>query len=125
MASIDAAAEQAPREDRSGTEGPSVRTCRLCHRELPADTKGRVKGKTFQCRSCLTLTTLLYRNQGPGTLDRWSAEQKVKFFQRCAACVDERVSWETVRSVVIETETHSRVQQKVTQVTQESLPLGV
>ena len=45
-----------------------ARTCKLCRRTLPAGASGRTKGKTWQCRTCLSLKTMLYRNLGSGTV---------------------------------------------------------
>ena len=35
-------------EDIPEQEGPNSRMCKLCRRDLPTDTPGRLKGKTFQ-----------------------------------------------------------------------------
>ena len=62
----------------------AVNTCKLCRRDLPEE-PGRLKGKTFQCRPCLTLQSLLYRNVGAGTLDKWTQDQKKDFFRKAGA----------------------------------------
>ena len=63
----------------------AVNTCKLRRRDLPKDTPGRLKGKTFQRRPRLTVQSLLYRNVGAGTLDKWTQDQKKDFFRKAGA----------------------------------------
>ena len=62
----------------------AVNTCKLCRRDLPEE-PGRLKGKTFQRRPRLTVQSVLYRNVGAGTLDKWTQDQKKDFFRKAGA----------------------------------------
>ena len=103
------------------------RHCKMCLRTLPATTPGRVKGKTWQCRTCLSLHSMLYRNLGPGVLEEWNEEQKRSFFQKgVASCpAQDNTSWETVRTCVVQVQTKARLEESGSQVVSESLPMGV
>ncbi|CAK9052858.1 Uncharacterized protein SCF082_LOCUS28874 [Durusdinium trenchii] len=103
------------------------RHCKLCHRMLPATAAGRVTGKTWQCRTCLSLHSMLYRNLGPGVLEEWNEEQKRSFFQKgVASCpAQDNTSWETVRTCVVQVQTKARLEESGSQVVSEALPMGV
>ena len=76
-----------PSEKETAAEAgqqPATKLCQLCRRELPADSKGRLKKKTFACRHCLTVQTVLYRNLGPGCLEKLALTQKREFFAKSA-----------------------------------------
>ena len=113
-------------ENEDVTTPPAALTCKLCRRTLPAGASGRTKGKTWQCRTCLSLKTMLYRNLGSGALDEWTVSEKESFFKKAAStCPGGQYDWSTVRTCVVQTQTKSRVEEKGSSVVAEALPMGV
>ena len=100
-------------------------TCRLCSRILPSNSPGRLKGKAFSCRHCLTMQTLLYRNLGPLENISWSVEAKDNFFRKAAALETGHYTWPTVRTLVIEAQVTRHVKEQKNKVRSKSLPLDV
>ena len=102
-------------------------TCKLCCRSLPAGSNGRLHGKHWTCRHCLTMETLLHRHLGPASQQGWSVESKVDFFKKAATAELKTGphSWETVRTWVIETQTVRETSEQENRVKSKSLPLSV
>ena len=109
-------------------EPPSKQSklCQLCRRALPENAPGRLKQKTFSCRSCLSLQTTLYRHVGPAPLSDFSVDDKAKFYAKCnEAPVSERYQWKTLRSVLITRMISKRICEQEQKVTSKALPLSV
>ena len=100
-------------------------TCKLCSRVLPTTAGGRVKGKTWTCRHCLSLETLLYRNLGSSDRQGWSVESKTDFFKKAASLEIGNYTWATVKTMVVETQATRLVKEQSNKVSAQSLPLGV
>ena len=100
-------------------------TCKLCSRVLPTTTGGRVKGKTWTCRHCLSLETLLYRNLGSSDRQGWSVESKTDFFKKAASLEIGNYTWATVKTMVVEAQATRLVKEQSNKVSAQSLPLGV
>ena len=138
LAKLESQETEEPAELKSGEKsGPAEpvpgeaarvppKVCSLRRRALPAKTKGRVKGKSFACRHCLTLQTLLYRNVGPGVLQRLSSLEKQRFYARSVEkAPDSRYAWQTVRSGLVSRMVAAKLEEKEYKVQAEELPLKV
>ena len=127
VAQVEQAAAAGNGTAAEGTEKgtPASHTCRLCSRVLPSNSPGRLKGKAFSCRHCLTMQTLLYRNLGPLENNSWSVEAKDTFFRKAAALETGHYTWPTVRTLVIEAQVTRHVKEQKNKVRSKSLPLDV
>ena len=109
----------------STTESSLPLTCRLCSRTLPPNAAGRLKGKAFSCRHCLTMQTMLYRNLGPAEKQGWSVEATDTYFRKAAELETGNYTWPTVRTLVIESQVSRHVKEQKNKVRSKSLPLDV
>ena len=100
-------------------------TCRLCSRALPKGTPGRCKAKTWACRHCLSLETMLYRHLGSTEGQGWSVEARADFFKRAAELQTGNFTWPTVKSLIVETQSVRRVKEQSNTVKSKALPLSV
>ena len=103
----------------------TARACKLCKRELPASAPGRLVGKQWTCRHCLSMETLLYRHLGPADQQGWSAAGRDDFFRKSARLETGNYRWETVRTMVIECQTVERVREEGNKVKAKALPMDV
>ena len=137
MSSV-AAAAPAPSVPPAGSNGsgpvceageapsvPPVLTCKLCCRTLPSTAPGRVKGKTWTCRHCLTLETLLYRHLGSSEAQGWSVDARNDFFRRSTSLEVAGLNWATVKTLIVECQATRFIKEQSNQVTAKSLPLSV
>eukprot|EP00438_Fugacium_kawagutii_P022280 Skav228206 [mRNA] locus=scaffold3579:15338:16420:+ [translate_table: standard] len=99
--------------------------CKLCARCLPADSPGRLHGKQWTCRHCCSLQQLLLRNLGPEDQQGFSTEARLDFFKRAASTQTGSYTWESVRTMIIDTQTTSHEHKRTSKVKGESLPLSV
>eukprot|EP00435_Cladocopium_sp_Y103_P032577 s2802_g8.t1 len=100
--------------------------CKLCTRQLPAGSPGRVCGKQWCCRHCLSLESLLYRNLGAAEQQGWTTQGRSDFFKKSADTMSTgRYSWETIKTLVVEIQTEERVREQINKVRAKALPLAV
>ena len=100
--------------------------CKLCTRQLPEGSPGRVFGKQWCCRHCLSLESLLYRNLGSVEQQGWTTQGRADFFKKSVETMSTgRYSWETVRTLVVEVQTEERVREQINKVRAKALPLNV
>lgn len=111
--------------DMEAEGGRAPLTCRLCARALPTGSPGRQKGKTWTCRHCLSMETLLYRNLGGADKQGWTVESKGDFFRKAASLEHGTYTWNTVKTMIINTQTERRVKEQVNKVKSKALPLNV
>ena len=111
----------------SGEGDGSVIPCKLCSRVLPSTTNGRLHGKHWTCRHCLTMEQLLHRHLGPSDQQGWTVESKADFFKKAAteSLQTGRHSWETVRTWIIEAQTVRETMEQENRVKSKALPLSV
>eukprot|EP00438_Fugacium_kawagutii_P013011 Skav219671 [mRNA] locus=scaffold3149:23309:26664:+ [translate_table: standard] len=108
------------------SEAAPEHTCKLCRRVLPGDSPGRLHGKQWTCRHCLSLQQLLLRNLGPEDQQGFSTEGRIDFFRRAASTPQTGAyTWESVRSMILDVQTASHKKEQRTKVKGESLPLSV
>ena len=73
-----------------------------------------------------TVQTVLYRNVGPGVLQRLSSLEKQKFYARSVEkAPDSRYAWQTVRSGLVSRVVAAKLEEKEYKVQAEELPLKV
>ena len=100
--------------------------CKLCTRQLPEGSPGRMIGKQWCCRHCLSLESLLYRNLGSSEQQGWTTRGRSDFFKKSAETMSTgRYNWETVKTLVVEQQTEERVREQINQVRAKALPLNV
>ena len=101
-------------------------TCALCSRTHPEGAPGRTEGSRFQCRQCLSLQTMLYRNVGSGALRDFSTPERQQFYAKChEECPGQGYEWKTVRSVLVSRMVTRQLTEAGVGVETESLPLSV
>lgn len=103
--------------------GDSV--CKLCKRNLPAGSPGRLRGKNWTCRHCLSMESMLYRHLGSADEQGWSTESRADFFRKTASLQTGQFNWETVRTIVVQTQSVQRIKEQGNKVSAKALPLGV
>ena len=103
--------------------GDSV--CKLCKRNLPAGSPGRLRGKNWTCRHCLTMEAMLFRHLGSSDQQGWSTEARGIFFRKTVALQTGQFNWETVRTMIIQSQSVQRIKEQGNKVSAKALPLGV
>ena len=101
--------------------------CKLCCRVLPHGSNGRLHGKHWTCRHCLSMEQLLHRHLGPSNQQGWTVESKADFFKKAAteSLQTGGHSWETVRTWIIEAQTVRETMEQENRVKSKALPLSV
>ena len=107
----------------SATPMVTERTCRLCGEKVQGD-QGRARSGAFDCRGCLTLTSLVHRNLGMDMLASFSPEERTHFFKKSKTSAEGsgRYKWPTVRAVIIERKTSQTLTESENNVFTESKP---
>lgn len=104
---------------------PKSYSCHLCCRTLPSTAPGRLHGKTWTCRHCLSLETLLYRHLGSSEKQGWSVDSRADFFRRSTSLPVAGCTWATVKTMIVECQATRFIKEQSNQVTAKSLPLSV
>eukprot|EP00435_Cladocopium_sp_Y103_P064976 s849_g26.t1 len=104
---------------------PDYLSCKLCCRTLPSSAPGRTKGKTWTCRHCLSLETLLYRHLGSAESQGWSVDSRNDFFRRSTSLDVAGCTWTTVKTLIVECQATRLIKEQSNKVTAKSLPLSV
>ena len=112
-------------EPTPSEEKPTCVVCKLCVRALPDSAPGRYRGKSWTCRHCLSLETMLYRHIGGTEKQGWTVESRGDFFKKAASLETSAFTWETVRTMIIDTQATRHVKEQINKVKAKSLPLSV
>ena len=119
-------AEAHPDEKKTpNLQREETRGCQWRFREFEKTAPGRVRGKQFSCRHCLTLQTMLYRNLGPVSQQQWSEGARKSFFKKAGEKDLAGHGWPVVRSLLVEILTIEHIDSKGSKVEAKSLPLKV
>ena len=110
-------------DNTMGDLGESI--CKLCKRNLPAGSPGRLRGKSWTCRHCLSMESMLFRHLGSSDQQGWSTEARADFFRKTASLQTGQFNWETVRTMIIQSQSVQRIKEQQNKVSAKALPLGV
>ena len=108
---------------------PEKLSCRSCSYLYLAE-QGRVHGRTFQCTTCSSAERVLRQNLGEKhNLNTFSANETCKFYQEIHQKKKEsqngRLSWVTLRGILVTSLTDQRMEKFKTSVKGKELPLEV
>lgn len=105
------------------TEGDK-HTCKSCGLSYD-ETAGRIHGK-FQCWQCLNVRQTIRRNLGScDDLKDWTVEDTHLFFRSCGEKKDNKLSWATVRALLVKKLTERHLESFESTVAIEVLPMSV